>query len=239
LVYGTDGNTATMTIRRADDTTSAAQIFGSKARGTMASPTTIQSGDRLLAIAGGGWNGTAWSDTQALFAFGATQTWTNSAMGSSFTIGLTPDGSTSRADVFSITNSGSTGVVSVLATTTSTSTATGAFKVAGGAGIAGATYTATLNVGSGTTIDGVWSNSASLDFLSVSGTGGTQDLTITVTGASTGDTVAIGLPTAPNAGLVFNAWVSAANTVTVRATNATAVGIDPSPATFRVTVFSH
>ena len=63
-----------------------------------------------------------------------------------------------------------------------------------------------------------------------------QDLTITVTGAATGNVVSIGLPPAPDAGVVFNAFVSASNTVTVRATNTTGAGIDPASASYRVQV---
>lgn len=90
----------------------------------------------------------------------------------------------------------------------------------------------------GTAADLIASASATLDFPSISASGGTQDLTITVTGASTGDVVQLGLPAAPSAGVVFNAWVSAANTVTVRATNATGSPIDPASATYRVAVTS-
>lgn len=76
---------------------------------------------------------------------------------------------------------------------------------------------------------------AALDFPLIAAAG-TQDLTIPVTGAATGDAAFVGLPAAPDAGVVFNAWVSAADTVTIRATNVTAVGINPASATFRVTV---
>jgi len=77
-----------------------------------------------------------------------------------------------------------------------------------------------------------------------SATGGNQgsgtgeaDLTITVTGAATGDEVALGLPAAPTSGIVFNAFVSSANTITVRAHNYTAGAIDPASATYSVRVF--
>lgn len=69
--------------------------------------------------------------------------------------------------------------------------------------------------------------------------GATQDLTITVTGVFASDVspiVTLGLPTGLNAGLLFHAWVSADDTVTVRCTNATAAGINPASATFRVEV---
>ena len=87
------------------------------------------------------------------------------------------------------------------------------------------------------TITKVLTATASLNFPSISAAG-QQDLTITVTGAATGDEVILSLPAAPTAGLVFNAFVSAANTVTVRASNITASPIDPAAASFGVIVIN-
>ena len=52
---------------------------------------------------------------------------------------------------------------------------------------------------------------ATLDFPSVAAAG-TQTLTVSCLGASVGDVVAIGLPGTVNAGIVFDARVSAAET---------------------------
>ncbi len=76
---------------------------------------------------------------------------------------------------------------------------------------------------------------ASLDFPSIAAVT-SADLTIAVPGAETGDAVALGQPAAPAAGLIYQAFVSAAGIVTVRATNITAAAIDPLADTFRVTV---
>jgi hypothetical protein len=77
-----------------------------------------------------------------------------------------------------------------------------------------------------------------LDFPSVTANGGTQTLTITVTGAATGDDATVHWDTlGPPAGLISEAWVSAANTVTVRVTNVTTAAINPVAATVRVNVF--
>lgn len=92
--------------------------------------------------------------------------------------------------------------------------------------------------------DGVWvaevgkarlTATAALDFASINAAA-SEDLTITVAGAAVGDSVSLGLPAAPTAGIVFNAFVSAANTVTVRATNITGGAVNPASATYRVTV---
>lgn len=92
--------------------------------------------------------------------------------------------------------------------------------------------------------DGVWVGeatrsdltvAAALDFASINAAA-SADLTIAVPGAAVGDAVSIGLPAAPAAGLVFNGFVSAANTVTVRATNISAAPVDAASATYRATV---
>ncbi len=76
---------------------------------------------------------------------------------------------------------------------------------------------------------------ASLDFPSIAAAT-SADLAITVLGAAVGDAVALGQPAAPAAGLIFQAFVSAPDTVTVRATNITAAAIDPVADTFRAVV---
>ncbi|MBI3663848.1 MAG: hypothetical protein HY234_12470 [Acidobacteria bacterium] len=86
-------------------------------------------------------------------------------------------------------------------------------------------------------IKGNLSGTATLDFAAITAPNCAADLTITVTGAATGDPVFLAVPTAAQvAGVQFNAWVSAANTVTVRACAFTGTP-DPLSGSFRVTVF--
>lgn len=67
----------------------------------------------------------------------------------------------------------------------------------------------------------------------------TEDLTLTVTGAVDGDDVVVGAPAAAVTATVrYSAWVSAANTVTIRASTS-AVGEDPASGVFSVTVIQH
>lgn len=78
--------------------------------------------------------------------------------------------------------------------------------------------------------------SATLDFGNTAAQN-SADLTITVTGAADGDVVSLGVPnTAVNANSCFTAWVSAANTVTVRFNNYSSGAIDPASATFKIRV---
>lgn len=92
-----------------------------------------------------------------------------------------------------------------------------------------------ISVGGGRVMQKLLSETASLNFGSIAAQA-SADLTITVNGAAVGDSVCLGLPAGPETGIVYNAFVSALNTVTVRATNVTAAPIDPAAASFRATV---
>jgi hypothetical protein len=91
--------------------------------------------------------------------------------------------------------------------------------------------------GDGSTITKVRSGSASLNFGSIAAAA-QADLTITVAGAAVGDEVIMALPAAPAAGIIFNAFVSATDTVTIRASNITALSVDPAAATYGAIVIA-
>ncbi|KWX60296.1 hypothetical protein ASJ79_01290 [Mycobacterium sp. NAZ190054] len=77
---------------------------------------------------------------------------------------------------------------------------------------------------------------ASLSFGSVAAQS-FADMSITVPGASLGEPVALGVPVAAiTGGIMYSAWVSEANTVTVRAHNYTAGALDPATGTFKATI---
>jgi hypothetical protein len=83
----------------------------------------------------------------------------------------------------------------------------------------------------------ILSGSATLNFGSTAAQT-SADLTITVTGAADGDVVSVGVVNAStNANSSFTAFVSSANTVTVRFNNYSAGAIDPASGTFNVKVF--
>ena len=93
-----------------------------------------------------------------------------------------------------------------------------------------------LTIGGGTAIAKVMSATAVLDFPNTTNLL-SADLTITVTGAADADVVDIGVPAGSvNANSCFTAWVSAANTVTVRFNNYSAAAINPASGTFRAMV---
>jgi hypothetical protein len=73
--------------------------------------------------------------------------------------------------------------------------------------------------------------------------GSASETTVTVTGAETGDVVSLGVPagamTAATGACGFTAWVSAADTVTIRFWNASGANKNPGNGTFRVDVWQH
>lgn len=108
-------------------------------------------------------------------------------------------------------------------------------SVANAALQAAVAITTSVSVASGTALTKMLSATATLDFGSIA-TLASEDLTVAVVGAAVGDAVHLGLPAAPAAGIAFNAFVSAADVVTVRAHNYTAGPVDPTSATYRVVV---
>jgi hypothetical protein len=87
------------------------------------------------------------------------------------------------------------------------------------------------------TITGI-RGSGTLDFGSIANHS-EEVLTISVTGAAEGDVVSIGVPNASNlTNVIYTAWVSAANTVSVKCSNIDLLSAkDPASGTFKVTVF--
>lgn len=102
----------------------------------------------------------------------------------------------------------------------------------------GVAMTGRLTVGSGTQVQKILSSASALDFGSVAANS-YVDVTITVTGCAVGDSVFLGVPNgAILADIVFFAWVSATNIVTIRcANNSSTTARDPASGTFRATVF--
>ncbi|MES2430366.1 MAG: hypothetical protein V4556_05475 [Bacteroidota bacterium] len=85
-------------------------------------------------------------------------------------------------------------------------------------------------------LDRALSGSATLDFPNT-GSGSVADLDITVTGASSGDVVALGIPNSAVSGTAtYTAWVSSSNTVTVRFSPKNILGENPSSGLFKVRV---
>jgi hypothetical protein len=112
-------------------------------------------------------------------------------------------------------------------------------SVNGEAGLKSAVITNSVAVGGGTAITAIYSAAAELDFPSIASQS-SANLTITVTGAGTNSVVAVSKADGALTGhIVLEAWVSSADTVTVRALNATAGAIDPATGSYRVTVFQY
>jgi hypothetical protein len=95
-----------------------------------------------------------------------------------------------------------------------------------------------VKIGAGAAISTYLQDLAALDFPSIAA-GTTANLTVTVAGAAVGDTAVATPNGAPEAGLVWSAYVSAADTVTVRLGNVTAAPIDPADRIWRCSVVRH
>jgi hypothetical protein len=93
----------------------------------------------------------------------------------------------------------------------------------------------TMALNSGAALRRLLAAAASLDFPNIQG-GGSADRTVTVSGAALGDTVHLARPATLTAGCIIQAFVTAANTVTIRCSNVMPGPVDPPRATFRVTV---
>lgn len=95
-----------------------------------------------------------------------------------------------------------------------------------------------LQVGSGAVLSAILMGTASLNFGSIA-SGNEAELTITVTGAASGDSVVVTPADGIESGLSWNGWVSAADTVTVRLSYKNIGGgasIDPAARTWRAVV---
>lgn len=78
--------------------------------------------------------------------------------------------------------------------------------------------------------------SGTLDFPSITA-GNFEQLTLSATGASDGDVISLGVVNAAyTGGLIYTAWVSAVNTVTIQVFNSTGLAIDPPSSVFKVKI---
>lgn len=120
--------------------------------------------------------------------------------------------------------------------TSGSMTVTGATNLNGGLNVTG-TAIVDGNVGANNLVTLPVSTHV-LDFPSTAA-GAASVLSVTVTGVSAGDVVALGLPSnLSDAGFyTYKAWCSAANTVKVQFLNLSSSPIDPGSATFKIKVF--
>ena len=141
--------------------------------------------------------------------------------------------STTTGGAATITPSGTTLAIPAATTITGDVAVTGAIS-------ATTTLTGTtgLSVGGGDTVLKILTGAATLNFGSVS-TNSAADLTITVTGAGTNSVVILGLPPGAHTNIVYTGFVSATNTVTVRAQNISLEDTDPAAGSFRATVLQY
>jgi len=81
-------------------------VTGVRADGTAASPTTLQAADEISSLNAFGYNGSAFVGPKAALRCFADQNWTTGANGTYCDIAVTPDGSTTMAEVVKFHNDG-------------------------------------------------------------------------------------------------------------------------------------
>jgi hypothetical protein len=83
-----------------------------------------------------------------------------------------------------------------------------------------------------------WNKTATIDFASINATSESAASTVTIVGVRAGD-VAIVSPLVKTAGIIYDAVVTANDTVSVYAENITGGAINPASTTFRIIVFQN
>lgn len=221
---------------------------------------TLNTNNFEFSCLGGGYS------TNGLLAANSLLAWTRSGLTNGYRMGTQSGPVILFTGGFATTNERvrilNTGEMAVSGTATPLTTPTAHLHIAAGAAGAGK---APLKFSSGTDLTtpeaGAWEydgtnlhfspsttrynvalylpGSATLDFASTAAQS-SSDLTITVTGAADGDPVLLGNTNASTlTNSSYSAWVSAANTVTVRFNNYSAGAQDPASATFRVKVIKN
>ena len=108
-IEGTSLATTTINTRTYSDTENM-QFITERARGSLATPFAVQSGDNLGAWSFRGHTGSAFTGSKALIAGRATETWTASANGTLILFQTTANGSTTLTSRMVIENDGNVGI---------------------------------------------------------------------------------------------------------------------------------
>lgn len=226
-------------------------FYSRHSRNSLGSPSASQADDQLGVFGAVGY-GTAYATSlRGFFDVHASENWSASAQGTYLTWHTTLDTTTTTAEVMRLTNAGRLGIgvtsptamLHLKAGTSAASTAPLKFTSGtnnttpedGAVEYNGSNLSLSVST-TRYTLPKTLTGSATLDFPNTLAQT-SSDLTITVTGASDGDKVVLGVPNVSvNANSSFTAWVSASNTVTVRFNNYSALPIDPASGTFKVSV---
>ena len=103
LEVAEEGNTAIRVTAHTDTPAQRGQLRLARTRGTQASPTIVQNGDRIGSILGQVWDGSGWLFPNAIeFDIESTGTVSSSSMPSKLGFYTTPEGSTTRLERLTI-----------------------------------------------------------------------------------------------------------------------------------------
>ena len=171
LQVGNADGTATRV--EVDSFAATAYFSGSRADGTAASPTALQSGDQITGYNAFGYDGTTFAGPQATFRCFASQNWFHAAaLGTYCEVAVTPNNATSEASTIRFENDGG---ITVPSTVAGGDEGAGAINASAlyQAGVQVAAHNATLTLGSSTlTLGGTTTTVAGLTLTSpIVGTG--------------------------------------------------------------------
>lgn len=155
------GADATLNIATLDAFGQQNQIQGRRAQGTLASKTVVVADNTLLTGVGAGWDGSTYTGG-AQFILASGETWSGTAHGAYIAFRVTPLTTTTIAEAGRFNPSGglsvgtttdlgigtvlANGAIKTLSATAASSKTTGSGIFGGGVGVAGATFTDTLNI---------------------------------------------------------------------------------------------
>jgi len=228
LVSETAASPARIEPRFYADNSSSARISFRKSRGTETVATQALLNDELGRITFSGMGDAGSFRDGARISVIAAENTTNTSSAGNLLFSTTPSLSTTPQTRMIIDSTGNVGI----------GTATPAEKLEVNGNVKCGTVSFTADANRQATV-------ANLGFLTVTKThdfgsiahGAQEETTITVTGAAVGDAVFVGPPASIEADLSWGAYVSAADTVTLRVHNVASSGnINPASATWRVTV---
>lgn len=100
-------DSAVFLLDRNTNNSAGSGFVGRKATGTTGTPGAVASGDTLVCLGGVGYDGTAYaSSSSGLMCAIASETFNGTSRGTELTFGTTPNGSTTRATIFTMENDG-------------------------------------------------------------------------------------------------------------------------------------
>lgn len=215
----------------------AAGFIGRRARGTVATPTAVQSGDILSIFTGRGYGATGFSQLgRSRMQMEASENWTDTAQGSRVTFYTTPVTTTNPVEVVRFHNDGSVGIGTNAIVSGVKLDVNGPLQVEGPAIITSSGPITNIISSVSGLIPSVYVTNVSIDFTSMPAQTGTN-VTFTVPATIlTNSVVTIGRPPTELLGLVTQGVMTNNGIVSIRGYNYTASPQDQAALPYRIQI---